>query len=94
MGLQALQMGKAIYCIGQSIYGMKGLAENRQEDSLDHFWNQYQQPNPELLAEFEKIVRCRTSVNGNFYYGQGMEMALQGCADRLTASLRHDGATA
>ena len=94
MGLQALQMGKAVYCVGQSIYAMKGLAENRQEDSLDHFWNQYQQPNPELLAEFEKIVRCRTLVNGNFYYGQGLEMALQGCADRLTASLRHDGATA
>ncbi|MBR3880364.1 MAG: capsular biosynthesis protein, partial [Mailhella sp.] len=83
MGLQALEMGKAVYCVGKSVYAMPGLAENSKEADLAEFWHQFRAPDSQLLAAFEKIVRCRTLVNGNFYYGEGMEMAVRGCADRL-----------
>lgn len=83
MGLQALQMGKAVYCVGKSVYAMPGLAENSKEASLAEFWHLSHKPDPALLSAFEKIVRCKTLVNGNFYHGEGMKMAVQGCADRL-----------
>ena len=83
MGLQALQMGKAVYCVGKSVYAMPGLAENSKEASLSEFWHLSHKPDPALLSAFEKIVRCKTLVNGNFYHGEGMEMAVQGCANRL-----------
>ncbi len=83
MGLTALEMGKAVYCVGKSIYAMPGLAENGQQDSLAHFWSEPRKPDSQLLSDFEKIVRCRTLVNGNFYYGEGMDSAVRGCAERL-----------
>lgn len=86
MGLQALEQGKAVYCVGQAVYAMPGLAENSREDSLAHFWHDPRVPDASLLADFEKIVRCRTLVNGNFYCGEGLDMAIRGCADRICRS--------
>ncbi|MBR4423809.1 MAG: capsular biosynthesis protein, partial [Mailhella sp.] len=59
------------------------LAENGDQDSLDHFWSAPRLPDRDLLRDFERIVRCRTLVNGNFYYGEGLKLAVQGCARRL-----------
>ena len=86
MGLQALELGKPVYCVGKAIYAMPGLAENSREDSLAAFWNSPRVPDSELLRDFEKVVRCKTLVNGNFYYGEGLKMSVQGCVDRLLQS--------
>ena len=83
MGLQALEMGKSVYCVGKAIYAMPGLAENGAQDSLAHFWKSPLAPDSKLLRDFEKVVRCRTLINGNFYFGEGMKLAVQGCADKL-----------
>ena len=83
MGLQALEMGKSVYCVGKAIYAMPGLAENGAQDSLAHFWKSPLAPDAKLLRDFEKVVRCRTLINGNFYFGEGMKLAVQGCADKL-----------
>ncbi len=83
MGLSALELGKAVYCVGKAIYAMPGLAENGAQDTLDHFWNDPRLPDKDLLGDFERIVRCRTLVNGNFYHGEGRRLAVQGCARRL-----------
>ena len=88
MGLQALELGKPVYCVGKAVYAMPRLAENSMEDSLAAFWNAPRAPEPELLADFEKVVRCKTLINGNFYYDEGMEMAVQGCVDRLLSEER------
>ena len=80
---KALEMGKAVYCVGKAIYAMPGLAENGSQDTLDHFWNDPRLPDKDLLGDFERIVRCRTLVNGNFYHGEGRGIAVQGCARRL-----------
>ena len=83
MGLQALELSKPVYCVGKSVYAMPGLAENSKEDSLSVFWNSPRVPDAGLLKDFKHVVSCRTLVNGNFYYGDGMKMAVQGCVDRI-----------
>ena len=83
MGLQALELGKPVYCVGKAIYAMPGLAENSKEDSLAAFWNASRAPEPELLRDFEKVVRCHTLINGNFYYGEGLNLAISGCIKRI-----------
>lgn len=83
MGIQALELGKPVYCVGRSIYAMHGLAESSQEDSLAHFWTSPRMPDAEFLNCFEKVLRCHTLINGNFYFGKGQDMAVQGCVDRL-----------
>lgn len=85
MGLQALEQGKAVYCVGRAIYAMPGLAEDWKQKELSEFWTTYRSPDKKLLQRFERLLRGRTLVNGNFYYGKGMELAVQGCADRLEA---------
>lgn len=86
MGMQALEQGKAVYCVGKSIYAMPGLAQSSKECSLSRFWTAYRTPDAGLLHDFEKLLLCRALVNGNFYFGRGLEMAVKGCADRLEKS--------
>ena len=83
MGMQALELGKAEYCVGRAIYAMPGLAENREQTELADFWKSYREPDRDLLQQFERLLLDRTLVNGNFYYGAGMKQAVRGCADRL-----------
>ncbi|WP_294445925.1 capsular biosynthesis protein [uncultured Mailhella sp.] len=86
MGMQALEQGKAVYCVGKSIYAMPGLAQSSKECSLSRFWTAYRTPDAGLLHDFEKLLLCRALVNGNFYFGRGLELAVRGCADRLEKS--------
>ena len=88
MGMQALEQGKAVYCVGKSIYAMPGLAQSSNECSLSRFWTAYRTPDAGLLHDFEKLLLCRALVNGNFYFGRGLEMAVKGCADRLSSAVR------
>ena len=88
MGMQALAQGKAVYCVGKSIYAMPGLAQSSNECSLSRFWTAYRTPDAGLLHDFEKLLLCRALVNGNFYFGRGLEMAVKGCADRLSSAVR------
>ncbi|MCQ2444531.1 MAG: capsular biosynthesis protein, partial [Mailhella sp.] len=83
MGMQSLEQGKPVYCVGRSIYAMDSLAENAKRKSLDEFWKDPTPPDTGLLRDFEKVVRCRTLVNGNFYFGEGLDMAVRGCLERL-----------
>ena len=83
MGMQALELGKAVYCVGRAIYAMPGLAQNAEEIPLSRFWEEFRGPDKALLEDFERLLLSRTLVNGNFYFGDGMKMAVQGCAARL-----------
>lgn len=83
MGMQALEQGKAVYCVGRAIYAMPGLAQSAETCSLSRFWTAYRSPDAALLRDFEKLLLCRALVNGNFYFDRGLEMAVEGCADRL-----------
>lgn len=83
MGIQALEEGKAVYCVGKSIYAMPGLAQSERECSLSRFWTEFRSPDESLLRDFERVLLYHALVNGNFYFGDGRDMAVRGCADRL-----------
>ena len=90
MGMQALEQGKAVYCVGRSIYAMPGLAQSAEDCSLSRFWTAYRKPDAALLRDFEKLLLSRALVNGNFYFGKGLELAVKGCADRLSSAVREN----
>lgn len=83
MGLQALQMGKAVFCLGQSIYARKGMALNTKISSLDDFWKVPQKPNQEAVKEFVSSLKKDQVVNGNFYTEHGIEVAAELACKRL-----------
>ena len=92
MGMQALEQGKAVYCVGRAIYAMPGLAQCAEEMPLSRFWKEFRTPDESLLKDFERLLLSCALVNGNFYYGDGMRMAVKGCADRLAKAVNEAGA--
>ena len=83
MGISALRQGKPVYCVGTSIYAMPGLAVNSAEMPLDAFWNAPRGPEDSALADFERVLKARALVNGNFYTHEGISTAVVGALQRL-----------
>lgn len=83
MGIQSLELGKAVYCIGRSIYAMPGLAQSIDEIPLSHFWEEFRVPDMDLLYDFERLVISHALINGNFYFDTGIKMAVKGCISKL-----------
>ncbi len=86
IGISALRRGKAVYCVGTSIYAMPGLAMNSAEMPLDDFWKHPRGPEESALEDFERVLKEYALVNGNFYTKQGMELAIKGVVRRLDRS--------
>ena len=42
-----------------------------------------QKPCPETQRHFEKVLKCRTLINGNFYTEEGVRLAIQGVMERI-----------
>ena len=87
MGMQALEQGRAVYCVGRAIYAMPGLAQSAEEIPLSRFWTQFRAPDMALLQDFERLLLSHALVNGNFYFGNGMRLAVRGCANRLEKAI-------
>ena len=83
MGLEGLLAGRPVYCLGQALYGVPGLAVTPQELSLNGFWNDPYQADPELLELFVRVVFHHALVRGNFYTEQGIATAVEGVLERL-----------
>lgn len=83
MGISALRQGKAVYCVGRSIYTMPGLAVNNAEMPLDAFWNTPRGPEAAAIADFERVLKAHALVNGNFYTQEGISTAIEGITRRL-----------
>lgn len=83
LGLSALQSGKAVYCLGASIYAMPGLAVDAAQMSLDEFWNAPPPPRKTLLHDFLQVLRHDALVPGNFYSQQGMDDAIDASLIRM-----------
>lgn len=58
IGISGLQRGIPVYCVGTSIYAVRGLASSQEEQDLDDFWSNPQKPCPETLRHFEKVLKC------------------------------------
>ena len=83
MGISALRQGKPVYCVGTSIYAMPGLAVCNAEMPLNDFWNASRGPEDTALADFERVLKARALVNGNFYTREGIDTAISGVLQRL-----------
>jgi capsular polysaccharide export protein len=83
IGLSALLLGKAVYCIGRSVYAMPGLAVGEPHQSLDSFWTIPTGPDSCILDALLKVLKVRALVNGNFYTANGIETAVRHCLVRL-----------
>lgn len=83
VGLTALEMGKPVYCLGNSVYNIEGLTQSRPFCDLDDFWQEPQVPDAALFADFKKIVQNYASVRGNFYSRLGMLAAAAESAERF-----------
>lgn len=84
IGISALQQGKAVYCVGTSIYAMPGLAVNSAEMPLTAFWKTPRTPEEAALADLERVLKAHALVNGNFYTQEGIRIAIKGTLQRLS----------
>jgi capsular polysaccharide export protein len=78
----ALAAGSPTIALGKAIYDLPGLTF---QGSLDEFWRDGQPPDPELYRCFRNTVIHATQINGGFYSGPGMELAVRNAAPVLTA---------
>lgn len=84
IGLSALRRGCPVYCVGTSIYAMRGLASSPDRQELGAFWNAPLPPDPDMLRDFIEAVQRRTLINGAFYTEEGIRLAIQGILPRIT----------
>lgn len=82
-GLTGLAMGKPVFCLGQSIYALPGLAAAGGEDDLDAFWSSPTPPDPSLSDAFVRLLQARAVIPGNFHTREGIDLAVEGCLKRL-----------
>ncbi|MEE3422385.1 MAG: capsular biosynthesis protein [Succinimonas sp.] len=76
IGLTALRQNKPVYCLGECIYAMPGLAADKSQMSLADFWTALPRPNERLLNEFIKVLKHDALVPGNFYSPEGIHDAI------------------
>ena len=82
VGTAALEAGKPLKTLADSIYNLPGLTF---QGGLDDFWKNGAPPEPELAAAFRKMVMHTTLVNGGFYTRKGMDLAARGAIKLLTS---------
>lgn len=85
VGLTAILRGKAVFCLGFAIYALKGLASWSAESRLDDFWTRSQQPDPEAVEAFCRVLQAEALIPGNFYSPDGLSDAIAGTLARLHA---------
>lgn len=83
IGISGLQRGIPVYCVGMSIYAVRGLASSQEEQDLDDFWSNSQKSCPETLRHLEKALKRRTLINGDLYTEEGVRLATQGVMERI-----------
>lgn len=81
VGLSALRLEKACYCLGRAIYAMPGLAVNSDQMPLDEFWTNCPPPDMKLFADFQRVLRNEALLPGTFYSDEGIR-------DTVAAALR------
>jgi len=81
VGLSALQAGKAVYCLGDAVYAMPGLAVSGQDMPLSRFWSELPTPDAGLLEGFIHVLKAAALIPGDFQSHSGID-------DAVTAALR------
>jgi len=85
VGLSALQAGKAVYCLGDAVYAMPGLASSGRDMPLSRFWSELPAPDAALLEDFLHVLRVAALIPGNFYSCSGIDDAIAAALRRMDA---------
>jgi capsular polysaccharide export protein len=80
-GLQALEHERPTTALGHAIYALPGLTH---QGSLDDFWQARPAPDHRLFVAFRDTLVYTTQINGGFYTGRGIALAVDNCLPRLT----------
>lgn len=86
IGMFALSQNKPVYCVGESIYAMPGMAVDKKQMPLSEFWTALPQPDEKLREDFFRVLRHDALVPGNFISPAGIR-------DAVAASLVRMGVT-
>lgn len=78
--LAALQAGRPVKVLGETIYDVPGLTD---QQPLDGFWAAPALPSSELCAAFLRLLAASVQVRGNFYSREGVRAAAAAIARRL-----------
>jgi capsular polysaccharide export protein len=70
--------------LSDPIYNLPGLTF---QAGLDDFWQQGEPPNRELFRRFRNTVVYATQINGGFYCGKGIALAVKNSAALLEAEI-------
>ncbi|MFJ4353856.1 capsule biosynthesis protein [Pseudomonas sp. NPDC089428] len=81
-GASALLHHRPTCVLAEPIYAMPGLTH---QGGLDTFWQQPEVPDNTLFHRFRNTVIHTTQVNGGFYTGCGIDMAVANCLEVLMA---------
>lgn len=81
VGISALQYGCPTVALGEALYALPGLTH---QDGLDSFWQACPRPDPGLFRAFRNTLLHTSQVNGGFYTGSGIELAVRNSLARLT----------
>ena len=82
-GMVALEQQRPVAVLGRAIYHIEGLTH---QGSLNDFWERPLRPDPELLAQFVRLLRARALVNGSFFTEEGLRCAVAGAVARVEAT--------
>lgn len=80
VGSSALVHGRPTIALGQAIYDMPGLTF---QGALNEFWTTDYRPSVRLYHCFRKVVIDRTQLNGGFYSGPAISLAVTNAVPRL-----------
>ena len=66
IGMFALSQNKPVYCVGESIYAMPGMAVDKKQMPLSEFWTALPQPDEKLREDFFRVLRHDALVHGSY----------------------------
>ncbi len=81
-GMVGLELGVPTLALSDPIYNLPGMSA---QAGIDAFWRAPEPPDGELFECFRRVVMYATQINGGFYCGKGIELAVTNASRVLTA---------
>ncbi|AXY41437.1 capsular biosynthesis protein [Halomonas sp. JS92-SW72] len=82
VGIVSLEHGRPTFALSDPIYHLDGLTFHGR---LDEFWREPSPPDGGLFDAFRRTVMHTSQLNGGFYCGAGIELAVANAVPALTA---------
>jgi capsular polysaccharide export protein len=82
-GFLALSLGRPVIALGRALYDMPELTF---QGGLDDFWRELSPPDTETFDAFRRVVAHRTQLNGGYFSGSGVRLAVAAAVARIEAS--------